>query len=83
MTVPSKVFSAAKSVVGVTIELNFLKSAEVLPLLYPNHDITFPSPTLTKANDGAVHGPKDGPQASGPMSLSIGILSYPHLGIQG
>ena len=24
--------------------------------LYLNHDIAFPSPTLTKAGDGAVHG---------------------------
>ena len=28
----------------------------MIKLLYLNHDIAFPSPTLTKAGDGAVHG---------------------------
>ena len=28
----------------------------MLLLLYLKHDIAFPSPTLTKADDGAVHG---------------------------
>ena len=28
----------------------------MIKLLYLNHDIAFPSPTLTKADDGAVHG---------------------------